>query len=439
MYYFNYKLLEALPGILGITQKDMLAELGTTAATYIRWKEKGMPCRTLADLCNTFRISVASFLVLKESPVLYRRASDYVFPDKEWKPVTWDGKVIGTLFGPEGLTGIGKSEASRRIGFANYQIFDQWAKSKSGPQVHDMLKVLNEFRLDASLFFGDANQPIPIPDWSEMEKHTADLLKERLGNYREMERTITEKNRIIHSLHGEKDRLVREITLLKAAKKASAGSAKGGMLKEGSPVYGHPLGERGYVFHKELWDELPRLTGMTLKDYCAAIGLPYSSFYTITNLSVTMLVNVCNLFRISVSHFFLPKSEVPVVHDLGYYTMSPSLFVPIESRMENLRYLFGRYGVTGFSLDDLDRQGTSFESYASMARNGYTARVNTLCGICTSFNIPPYIFFKDENRRKAAYSESLNERLLLNAMEISRENESLKKRIKRLEEKLKKD
>lgn len=431
MYHFNHKLLESLPVVLGITQRDMLARLGTSASSYIRWKEQGMHCSILVKLCNTLRISLASFIVIKENPVIHGRTSDYVYPEREWKPVSWSGKAIGTLFGPEGVTGIAKTEAARRIGFTNYQIFDQWERSKLGPQVYDMLKMLNEFRLDASLFFGDENHPIPIPDWREVERHTADLLRERMENYREMERTIADKNRTIQSLRVEKDRLVRELTLLKAAKAAPAVPVKGGILKEGSPAYGNPFAERGYVFHQKLWDELPRLTGMAQKDFYERVGLPVTSYYTSPNLSVSMLVDVCNIFRISISHFFLPKSEVPVVHDLGYYAVSPSLFVPIESRMENLRYLFGRYSAAGFSVEDVDRVvGVGERGLASMARNGWSARVNTLCSICTSFNIPPYIFFKDDNRRKAAYSESLNERLLLNGIEMSKDIESLKRKLK---------
>ena len=43
----------------------------------------------------------------------------------------------------------------------------------------------------------------------------------------------------------------------------------------------------------------------------------------------------------------------------------------------------------------------------------------------------------DENRRKAVYSQSQNERLLLNAIRTSEENKLLKQQIRRLKEKLK--
>ena len=103
--------------------------------------------------------------------------------------------------------------------------------------------------------------------------------------------------------------------------------------------------------------------------------------------------------------------------------------------MDNMKYLFGRYSATGFSTRDLNWQGIWHTRMSGMSKKGGTARVLTLCDICTTFNIPPYIFFKDENRKKAAYSQSLNERLILNSIEIEKELKTLRLEIKRLKNK----
>lgn len=427
MYHFNQRLLESLPAVLGTTQKRMLEMIGKPPSTYFRWKANGIPCAALAEVCNSLRISLSSFLLLKGDQELQRQLSDYVLPEDIWKPVSFDSRAIGRMFGPDGVTGVSKTEAARRLGLGHYNIFDNWDGSRQVPLVGDLLNLLNEFHLDAALFFSDPNLPVPLPDWTVSERHVADILNERMAGYREMEKTIGERNRTIQALRRDKERLQREVLVLKE-EKASARAAVPG-----------PAGERGYVFHWALWEALPRMTDLTLKEYCERIGLGYKLFYVKGNISVSVLLAVCNMFRISVSHFFLPKGEKPAVHDLGYYTVSPSLFTEVESRMENLRYLFGKYSAYGFTRTDLEAAGVGYKGLMSMSSDGWSARVETLCGICTTFNIPPYIFFHDKNRRKAPHAESANETLLLNAISMSREIESLRKTVKGLKEKLKEE
>lgn len=424
MYHFNYRLMENLPFLLGKTQKEVVSEMGTIRETFIRWQAGEIPCRTLAALCNRYRISLSSFIVLKEDTPLLGRASDYVFPSEAWKPVSWDSAPLGRLFGKDGSTGITKVEAAGRLGFASYQIFDRWADTPGALRVSDLLRLLNEFHLDASLFFKDGNRPVPLPEWTVAEVHVADILKERMEGYRRMEGEIEEKNRIIHSLRGDKDRLSRENLQLRTRLDRA--------LTEGPALFR----QKEYTFHQALWDSLPEMFGMSYMDFCAKVGINYRGSYVNTNLKVTALVAACNLFRISPSHFFLPKGEVAVVQDAGYYSISPSLFTPVEDRMENLKYLFGRTGVTGYSIDELGERSVGRKGFAGMAVNGGTARVLTLCDICSSFHIPPYIFFHDENRKKASFSYTRNEELLLNAITLARECESLKKDIRRLRDRL---
>ena len=169
------------------------------------------------------------------------------------------------------------------------------------------------------------------------------------------------------------------------------------------------------------------------------MGIFRSAFTASPNIKVDVLVRACNLLHISVMHFFPPRNEVGVIHDRSYYEISPRLFSPIENRMDNMKFLFGRYSVLDISTDALSRQcGIGQRGFASMADGGDRSRVFTLADVCTQFNIPPALFFKDENRKKPPFAESRNEQLLANAMEMMREIAELREDNRRLRERLKK-
>lgn len=436
MYYFNYKLMESLPRLLGRTQGGLAKEIGITHVTLARWNKGEIPCSALAKLCNLYRISLSSFLVIRENPEITKSKSDYVFSQDLWSDVEWDSFPMGTLFGTDGRTGVTKMKAAKHLGFSSGQIFDRWAETPDSLRVNDFLRVLNEYKIDASLFFKDANAPIPLPAWEIGEKHIVDIVSERMKNYKDLEISLSEAVAENRSLRLANERLVRENLLLRERKESGKITAStSGLVKERSVSYGTPFEDRGYVFHLELWEKMHEMVGMTKEEFCKTIGIDFRNSYTQKNVTVDAVVRTCNMFHISISHFFLPKSEVPVVHDAEYYVVSPCLFVPIENKMDNMKYLFGRYSATGFSMRDLNWQGIWYTRISGMSKEGGTARVLTLCDICTAFNIPPYIFFKDENQKKAAYSQSLNERLILNSIEIEKKLKTLRLEIKRLKNK----
>lgn len=420
MYHFNRKLIDRLPSLAGMTKVDFSRMCGASYRTYLKWTEGKMSCMALVSVCNRCRISLSSFLVLKENPEVSDVASDYIIPEELWKPVEWCHETAGQLFGTGGLTGITKSEAARKLGFGSYQIFDYWGKTPTALGVIDLLNLLNTFQIDASLFFRDPNSVIPLPAWEVGNKHIADIVAERMEGYRDLERKLAEKDREIRSLRTERDRLTRQNLLLQEKSKEAAKSS--------------PLAFRGYSFHSDLWERLPEMFAMERKDFCDAVGVNYYSFLSVKNIQVGALLKACNMLRISVSHFFVPKGETAAVHDKGYYAMSPRLFSPIESRLDRLKYLFGRYGATGFTRDDCAKASVGDKGLRTMISHGEDSRVFTVCDICSSFNIPPYIFFSDENRKKAVYAESVNERLLLNSIEMMKEVESLRAEVKRLKE-----
>ena len=424
MYYFNYKLIERLPYLLGMLNKEVVKALGVTNPTYQKWCNGEISCQSLVHVCNTFRISISSFLVTKESPEQMDRASDYVYPEESWTPVIWNNAPLGQLFGHEGTTGVSCTEAADKLGIASYQIFARWGETPSAIRMRDMLNLLNIFKIDAGLFFKDDNLPVPVPTWGPEDGQASGIPDIRQSEYAKVLKRLNESDRDNKYLRGERERLIREINLLKANKEDRKSSpTRMGVVSESAANVYNPFQDRGYVFHEQLWDSLPEMFDMSKRDFCAAVGIGYQGSYYYKNLLVSTVVKACNMFRMSISHFFIPKSEVPVVHDKGFYVMSKQMFVPIEDCMDRLRYLFGRYSAAEFTMEDLKKQGVGYSGLTGMAKPGGTTRVFSLCEICTTFNIPPYIFFNDNNRRKAAYSQSLNERLLLNAIEMTKDLE----------------
>ena len=423
MYYFNCRLMEQLPSILGKTVKAVTEEMGVHRDTFVRWCKGAIPCSSLVGLCNKYRISLSSFLILKESVDVSGRAADYVYPEETWKEVKWDSSPIGKVFGTGGMTGISGIEAARRLGFASKQIFDRWRDSPDILRLNDLIRMMNEFKIDATMFFEDGNVPVPLPVWEEDNRHIAEIVADRMKGYRQLQSLVVEKDKEIHALRVDKERLERELLVLKSMK-----SGEG--LKQPSMFQ-----EKGYSFHMELWERMHEFADMTRRDFCEAVGVSYNSSYNWKNIPVRTLVKACNMMRVSITHFFLPKGEAAVVHDSGYYVVSPRIFSPIEDRMDNMKYLFGRYSAAGFSIEDLEKQGIGRRGLDGMARIGGTARVFTLCDICTTFCIPPHIFFKDDNRKKAPHLQSTNERLILNAIEAMKELEELRAEIRKSKKK----
>ena len=439
MYYFNYKLLSRLPKILGITEKEICSSMGIFRRAYASIKQGKVTCETLVRFCNTYRISMSHILVTTENPKEMHLVSDYVVPRDEWKPIAWSTEICSSLFGRDNsLTGVTKQEALRRLGFSSTYLLDYWVKNPSALRMDTLINMLNEFKLDGAMFFKDDNLPISIPTWVNSDIHIADLVSQRLDSVNQMHSQINEKEQTIRTLRAENNRLRKE-NLGMRVKSATASGASNGRVGESPVAHATPFAERGYVFHRELWTRLPEMFHIGIAAYLKKAGITSRSIYSDCNIHTDDLIRVCNMLRISISHFFVPKSEVKVVYDRTYYEISPRLFRPIESRMDNMKYLFGRYGILDASVEDLGRiSGVWNTGFVSMQNDGDRSRVFTLADICSRFNIPPWIFFHDENesRHKADYSQSQNERLLLNAIGMMKEIEELRTENRRLRKKL---
>ena len=435
MYYFNSELIRRFPSVLGVSKMELYALLDVRNETFDKWTKGDMTVESLVNVSNILRISISDFIVTTEHPEKFYRESDYVFPREVWEPVVWYPRKVASLFGRGGITGIKKKEAAKRIGVSSPQAFDYWAASSSALRVKVLIQMLNEFHLDAMLFFCDNNKPIKIPAWENNEKHLVDILDERLESFRELERKVIEKDRSIRNLTAQNERLSKELRQVRSMHSETVPS---GLLAESSVLYKARRKKHGYVFHSELWDSLPSMFEMQKTEFCDAIGISRSCFSFSRNIKVEALVKACNMLRISILHFFPPANESVVVHDRPYYEMSPRVFSPIESRMENMKFLFGRYSVMDYEVEDLGKLcGVKRRGFTSLSKEGDRARVLTLADVCTQFNIYPGIFFKDDNRKRPPYVDTMNLQLLENSISVMKENMELREEIRRMKARLK--
>ena len=237
--------------------------LGARSDTFDKWTKGDMTAENLVRISNILRISLADFLVVTERPDEFDRKSDYVFPSDLWKPVEWHSENIATVFGLESLTGVSKTEAAEKLGLSSYQKFDYWAASSSAIRLPDLLKMMNFYQLDATLFFHDENKPIRLPVWKGADRHLAEIANARMEGSRELERKLLDRDRTIRSLAADKERLVKENRALRERPEVSRSASPFPMMAGESLVaYQTRRLPSGYSFNEKLWLSLPGMFEM---------------------------------------------------------------------------------------------------------------------------------------------------------------------------------
>lgn len=444
MYYLNRNLIERIPKMLRMTRGDLCQQLGVEYRQFNRWTSgKYMSVDMLVALSNLTHISLAEFLVVSETPVQRASAESYVTPSERWVPVSWKREALLEVFGTEGKLGLSIWDVAKQLGIANYQDLLRWAKSDVKVDVFMLIRILNEFHLDASIFFKDDNGSIQVPIWEikepEQAEMTADELEEakvivdKLEQLKTAEIGKRKSERRAAEYKAENERLKKEMELLKRS--LNSGSATPGRINEPFSGYRPFGGKVEWAFNRELWQSLPDLFEMTKSEFCSRFGFAQmSEYYSVDNVRVSILLNVCNELRISISHFFIRKGEEVVIHDRGFYQMSPHLFRPIESRMDALNYLFGRWSVFGYSVQDFNQRTGIYYRGLKSASEEERSRVLTLTDICSEFNLSPMLFFDDPNRKNEVTFLNRYEQLILNAIDMRKEIEQLRASNKKLKE-----
>lgn len=166
-------------------------------------------------------------------------------------------------------------------------------------------------------------------------------------------------------------------------------------------------------------------------------------------ITVNELVNICNRFHISFSHFIsLDESDI-FTNDLSKYIIPAQIFAPITFHAENIQHIYGSDGLAGgITKSAFSKQmGISPKSiylYYSNPSN-CTMKLKMLFGICNRYGIDINSFIEDgniplpENRDLLQNTDAttrLNKEVIslrnliaenrLKIIELSNENERLK-------------
>lgn len=437
MYYLNLSLLKELPVLLGMERKTIERQYGLGRESLTRWTEGvHMGVGKFVDMCNSLHISMASFLVTVPAPVVYGRKEDYIIPESIWKPITWKNEHIKNLYGNDSFTGIpSKFALAKKLGLSSHAMVERWIIHPSAMDMYQLVDMLNKMELDANDFIADPNRLIGVPEWNKgklTDEGVGRLLESQEEKIKELKRQLSDRNALVADLQLERDRLERENKALRSGTYGYVPHS--GMVMESPSVYGRYHGKKKIVFNKVLLQGLPKIFGITQRDFCLQFGVTPSQVNA-GNIKMARLIQICNELRISISHFFMPEEEPQVANHRGWYEMSPRVFRPIVGRMENLKYIFRKetFGYTKeFCCQVSGLSHSGFQSF--MKDDGKSSMVLTVVDVCNSFNLPVSVFVDDPNDRKVpSYSMSRNQTLIENCIEMAKEMERLRGKIKELE------
>lgn len=428
MYRLNTQLLSAIPSILGVTVNEMSEKAGIGINAYRTWvkaDEPNMSVQTFVDFLNAYRLSFADFLVVEgqRKDIIYDK-DYYVTPKDVWQEIVFNNENISRLYGRSSLTGIAeKGRLAHALGLASPAPIRSWVLDKGALHMKYFLKILNTFHVDPKLFIQDPNKNVvyEIPVEAVPENLVA-----KIEESSRKDKIISEKEYLISELRKTIAVLKEENRKLAAAKAQMADT-----LAESRVAYGMGIQGRGWYYHEELVKCLPDIWGLSVNEFTRLTGV--NMYRDDANIPMDDLIHICNTLHISMHHFFPPNTEPKVVYGKGRYEVTGRSFHPIESRLENMQYLFGKYSVLGESVENLTkRTGVGRTTYNGMKSGKKLAsRPLSVAEICTKFNIPPSMFFEDDNvLHRPTFSESQNELLLKNCIQMKKDLEELKRILK---------
>lgn len=431
MYKFDWNLLENLTKITGTKNADLKKDYGCGCSTWYRWiRLHSISVSSLVDLLNRVHISISHFLITDDAtPTGW---NGLITPSDQWSPITWHNERIGNLYGngkwaiaptPHALSKMSKLSDQHRL--------TRWETNPDMMRVLDFVEFLNILKLDARLFVEDNNGVIKVPQWDYEPQTIPAITVSNEHVISGLQNDSKLKDKRIANLNIKALRLGRENMELRSVKQP-AENTQYGLAKESPTFSGYGLFAKGYNFHIALLKKIPELFVMTERDFRLRFGLHTNTLRSGENIKVSKLIDICNYFRISICHFFPPKSEPLVVHDRYYYEISPRVFIPIENKSENLKYIFGKYSIYGYSMARRTQTGSKNKAYRSEIKSESLMAV-TLADICTKLNIPPTIFLKDENKKGyPPYATSNNETLIRNAIDMMKEIEILREKLRKV-------
>lgn len=151
----NWKLLQNLTDILGVTEKDIIKSAGMTNYT-ISFRDGDIPVTALVRLCNKWKLSTRHFFLRNNGvqPPLYQY--DY-YHSTEWKTIIFHPEHINDLFGKDALTDLTRSEIAELNDVSEASI-KAWRKPESTMRLSDFIRLCNTLDVTPSCFITDNNR-----------------------------------------------------------------------------------------------------------------------------------------------------------------------------------------------------------------------------------------------------------------------------------------
>lgn len=154
-----------------------------------------------------------------------------------------------------------------------------------------------------------------------------------------------------------------------------------------------------YRFNSTLWLQLPRIVGLNKTDFYKEIGTSCVPFHFVAksnDIRLSVLVNVCNRFHISIKQF-ITEDEAD--------TMPSKIVIPkkewtdIELRMDQLQQCYMN-GIGGCSTQEfykeIDYTPSNYGLYVRNAKET-TLMLSNLLRVCNRWGFSPWNVIIDRN------------------------------------------
>lgn len=451
MYYVNWELIEKVPSVFNVSLRKWGMVVGKTAPSVKAWgSNKGISVYDLVLTCNWLKVSIADFILTNKEHVAIKRENEYLIAEESFREITFRNELIGEIYGKGGISGIGKTKFSEKMG-CSFDHIDSWIRDPKKIRLTTLIKMMNLFELNIRQFIEDPNKVIELPVWNNEGKYSFkyNQMIEHLSaaniNYQEENEMLKlindKKEKIILSMSSSIEKLTEENKKYKEIiekRKTAAEHSSSGILAEGGTPY--LRGFAKYKFNYEFLRMLPDVFDIQRVKFARMFSLGQDFLYKDKyNIYIDKLISICNYLHISFSHFFILEPDEFMIKERCFYEIPEKCFIPIKSKLGNLKFMFGKYSVFDIPIDEVDVIH-SYKAYNSWAKEdgSSTFKVMTLISVCNDFNISPYIFVEDENPKNIQhYPISKNEELILNCIDLKRkvielteENKKLRKLFK---------
>jgi len=190
-YEYNEKLFCHLAKILGVKRKDIGERIGHSRMWYTHAVNAGdVMIRHLIAICNTFHISIRSFIITKDDPIT---PTPLVLD--EWIDIEYHPDLLKCLWQNRKDVTVQRKQVQDDTGWDKMTLAAFMEPDNSPMKMRDWVRMVNLYDLDPMMIFGDQNQwvnnkTIQQKD-REIESLRLQLLKARLE-------TSTLRSRLAH-------------------------------------------------------------------------------------------------------------------------------------------------------------------------------------------------------------------------------------------------